>query len=69
MEQNILVTIEQTKQQIATIINNSNLPIFVLEPMIKDIYVELSELRKKMLEQELSKVNSPTEEKEKEETK
>ena len=44
MEKPITMTIEETKRDIVGIINNSKLPTFILETIIKDIYVEVNQI-------------------------
>lgn len=41
MEKPITIQIEDTKKEIIDSINNSKLPIFTLEAIIKDIYNEI----------------------------
>ena len=41
MEKPIDLKIEDTKYEIINIINKSNLPAFILEPIFKDIYNQL----------------------------
>lgn len=42
--------IEETKEQITKMINESGLPPFLLEPLIKDIYNQIFFLKQKELE-------------------
>ena len=58
MVQNVLpkkptsLTLIETKNSIAQIINNSNLPPFVLEPIMKDLYTEVVGLSQQQYLQE-----------------
>lgn len=40
MQKPISLIIEETKKNLAQIINDSELPIYVLLPMLKDLYAE-----------------------------
>ncbi len=42
MEKPITLIISETKNEIVNAINQSNLPLFVIEPMIKGLYEEIS---------------------------
>lgn len=42
--------VEETKEELTKIINKSGLPPFLLEPLIKDIYNQISFLKQKELE-------------------
>ena len=42
--------VEETGEKIAKIINESGLPPFLLEPLLKDIYKQISFLKQKELE-------------------
>ena len=57
--------VEETKEELTKIINKSGLPPFLLEPLIKDIYNQISFLK----QQELEKSKKDYEESLKEEKK
>ena len=40
MEKPITLKIKETKQNLAKALNESELPLFILEPILKDIYME-----------------------------
>lgn len=42
--------VEETKEKLAKVINESGLPPFLLEPLIKDLYNQISFLKQKELE-------------------
>ena len=42
--------VEETRENITKVINESGLPPFLLEPLIKDIYNQISFLKQKELE-------------------
>ena len=44
MEKPITMTIEETRKTIVDTINNSKLPAFILENIIKDIYIEINQM-------------------------
>ena len=44
MEKPITMTIEETRKTIVDTINNSKLPAFILENIIKDIYMEINQM-------------------------
>lgn len=44
MQKPISLIIEETKRSLAQIINDSELPIYVLLPMLKDLYAEAQQL-------------------------
>ena len=52
MNKPITMIIDETKREIADICNNSMLPLYILEPIIKDLYVEIQELNKRQMQQE-----------------
>lgn len=42
--------VEETKEKLAKVINESGLPPFLLEPLIKDLYNQISFLKQRELE-------------------
>lgn len=44
MQKPISLIIEETKKNLAQVINDSELPIYVLLPMLKDLYAEAQSL-------------------------
>ena len=44
--------IDDLKRELITQINNSDLPIFIIEPIIKDIYCEIKEVLRAQTEQD-----------------
>ena len=40
MEKPITLKIKETKQNLVKVLNESELPLFILEPILKDIYME-----------------------------
>ena len=44
MEKPISIMIDETKTSLISMINNSGLPFWILEPMVKDIYQEIKTL-------------------------
>lgn len=65
MDKPISVVLEELKQDIINSINNTNLPICIIEPIIKDLYNEIAVLSK----QQLLKDKEKYEESQKEEIK
>ena len=49
MEKPISVVLEELKQDIINSINNTNLPICIIEPIIKDLYNEIAALSRQQL--------------------
>lgn len=50
MNKPITIVYEELKRDIAELINASNLPPFVLESLIKDFFIEISDVAKKQYE-------------------
>lgn len=65
--EDLIVKERETRDNIAQVINNSNLPAFILKPMIKELYEQLVILEQRQLE-EAKKVKEQKE-KEQEENK
>lgn len=59
---NIILKQQEVKENIANIINTSNLPAFILKSIIKDIYMQLESIEAKQYQEALKE----KEEKEKE---
>ena len=58
--------IEETKEKIVKVINESGLPPFLLEPVLKDLYNQISILKQQELEKSKQEYeNSLNQEKEK----
>ena len=49
MEKPISIILEELKQDIANSINNSQLPLAIIEPVMKDLYNEIVTLAQKQL--------------------
>ena len=47
----LIVKERETRDNIAQVINNSNLPAFILKPMIKELYEQLVILEQRQLEE------------------
>ncbi len=58
--------VEETGEKIAKIINESGLPPFLLEPLLKDIYKQISFLKQKELENSKKDYEESLKEKKKE---
>ena len=43
--EDLIIRESETRQKLADTINNSNLPAFILEPMIKDIYEQVTKIK------------------------
>lgn len=52
MEKPITMIIDETTRELANVCNNSQLPLYILEPIIKDLYLEVQELNKRNSRQE-----------------
>ena len=63
----ISVAVNETKNHIVSEINNSGLPLCVLESMLKSIYLEVSDLARKELEKDIEKMNKQEQEEKKDE--
>lgn len=48
----ITLIIEDFKKDLVDQINNSNLPIFIIESIVKDVYFEIKEVSKNKTEQD-----------------
>ena len=66
----VTMIIDETKNTIVNAVNNSQLPAFILETIIKDIYIEINQmaiqqanLEKQKYEEELKHADSHTVEK------
>lgn len=46
MEKPLNLKLKEIKEQIANIINQANLPAYILKPIIKDFYVQLENLER-----------------------
>ena len=58
---------EETKLNIARVINESKLPAFLLEPLLKDLYSQVNILKQKELEQSRKEYENSLKEKNKKE--
>ncbi len=56
---------DETRQKITNVINNSGLPAFILEPIIKDLYNQIAYLKKNELENSKKEYSKSLEEGEK----
>ena len=52
MEKPITLRIEETTQSIVKILNESQLPLFILNQILKDLYTETSNLSKQQAEKD-----------------
>ena len=52
MEKPISLILRDTKLELAKICNNSQLPVCLLEPILKELYMEVKELTKKQIEED-----------------
>ena len=53
MEKPITVIITETKQKFVDTINDSRLPLFVLEPMLKELYNQIAEMNKEQFKADM----------------
>lgn len=58
MEKPISLIIDETRRSLISICNNSGLPTFILEPMVKDIYQEIKLLANEQLKQDTEEYNN-----------
>lgn len=58
MEKPITIIIQETKDQLIGIINASNLPPVILEPVVRDIYNEINTLTKMQYEKDLKEYHN-----------
>ena len=58
----IVIQIEQLKYTISKAIQNSKLPIFILNPILKDLYQESNALLQEYTKQELDKYQQANDE-------
>lgn len=52
MQKPISLMIEDTKKELGKVINESGLPLYVLLPMVRDLYAELQQLYAQYSKQE-----------------
>ena len=52
IEKPITVARQELVDSLANCINNSNLPLFIVEPILKDVYLEVKSLTQKQYEAE-----------------
>lgn len=57
MDKPISVVYEETKQEVANIFNNSKLPPFIIQNILKDFLTEVSVLVKQQYEHDLKEYN------------
>ncbi len=55
MNKPLNLLLEEEKEKIVQVINQTKLPAFLLEPIIKEIYMQISELKKRELEESVKK--------------
>lgn len=65
MEKPISLILRDTKIEIARICNDSQLPVYLLEPILKDLYLEVKELNRKQIELDETEYKKSVLEKEK----
>lgn len=58
MEKTFNILIEETKRNIVTAINNANLPIYVTNSILKDLYNETTTMYKNLYKQEQKEYDS-----------
>lgn len=58
MEKPISLIIDETRRSLISTCNNSGLPTFILEPMIKDIYQEIKLLSNEQLKRDTEEYNN-----------
>ena len=58
MEKPITIIIQETKDKLVEVLNTSNLPPVILEPIVKDIYNEITMLTKRQYEKDLYEYNN-----------
>ena len=56
MEKNVIIAKHLFETQLIGLINNSGLPVYIIEPIIKNIYSDVSKLYMKSLKEEYEKV-------------
>ena len=49
----IIMKERETKEKIVDVINQSNLPAFILKPMIKDLFEQISQLEEQQYQEAL----------------
>lgn len=52
MNKPVTIIIKETKTELANICNQSGLPSYMLEPILKELYLEAKELAKQQLKQD-----------------
>ena len=58
MDKPITIIIQETKYKLVEVLNTSNLPPVILEPIVKDIYNEITMLAKRQYEKDLYEYNN-----------
>lgn len=64
MEKSMILKIEDLKASIINDISNANMPVYIIEPIIKDIYMEIAENKRRLFLNELENYNATKEENE-----
>lgn len=67
MKKSINIVIEETKQNLANVINNSGLPMGIIELIINDIQGQVINAKNNQLSQEIEEYNKKITEKQKKE--
>lgn len=67
MEKSINIVIEETKQNLANVINNSELPMGIIELIINDIQNQVINAKNNQLSQEIEEYNKKITENQKKE--
>lgn len=67
MEKSINIVIEETKQNLANVINNSGLPMGIIELIINDIQSQVINAKNNQLSQEIEEYNKKITESQKKE--
>jgi len=55
MEKPITLTIFETKKKIAEIIQESSLPIYIIEPIMRELYVDIKTMNEQKLQEDMEK--------------
>lgn len=55
MEKPITLTIFETKKEIAEIIQESSLPIYIIEPIMRELYVDIKTMNEQKLQEDMEK--------------
>ena len=62
IEKPMILARQEFADKLVGIINNSGLPMFVIEPILRDVYSEVKAMMQKQYEAELARYNSQMQE-------